>query len=105
MHYQHFGLSSGHDTFSRETVSPFKEHKKKSQREMLGSCRPSLIYDGSVVFCSLIPMGHVVGSGRNAVLDFVDISEQCVFVRCFSVCISIEDAVPALPNRWFPIGG
>lgn len=66
-----------------------KTIKKESELEMLYSCRPPLIYDCSVVFfCSLIPMEHVVGSNRSAALDFVDISQQCVFVRCFAVFLS-----------------
>lgn len=88
MHYQQFGLSRGHDAFSGEEVSAFKEHQKKKKKEsklkMLDSRRPLLIYDCSVVFfISFIPTGHLVGSNRTAALDFVDISEQCVFVRSF----------------------
>lgn len=29
MHYQHFGLSRGHETFSGETASAIKDQKKK----------------------------------------------------------------------------
>lgn len=61
-----------------------KKKKKESKLKMLDSRRPLLIYDCSVVFfLSFIPTGHLVGSNRTAALDFVDISEQCVFVRSF----------------------
>ncbi len=55
------------------------------------------------VFCSLIPTGHLVGSNRTAVLVFVDILQQCVFIRFFSGYLSANVGYlmpyPPLPNK------
>lgn len=86
MHDQHSGLSWGHDTFSREMVSAFKEHKKTRVGWFLQANAAPWLQG----FCSLIPKGHLVGSNKTAVLASCwHVGTRCVClvaVRRVSLC-------------------
>lgn len=96
MHYQHFGLSRGHETFSGETASAIKQ-QKKNKSEVGGALflqATALIWLG--FFCLLIPTGSLMGSHRTAFVDFgTQWNTRCV---CLAVLLHLSGLT--LGNKW-----